>query len=117
MRPKSKPKKKKKKKAAKEESCFELRTANSGAFWSRIKSTSFLPNLGRKFSGGSRKKTPGPHYLFTLLLFQSNTFQKIFPTNFLSYFFFILPKIHSTKPTPSVCLLRKWRNMKETIEH
>ena len=47
---------------------------------------SFLSILERKHFGGSRKKTPGPHHLFSFLPIQPNTHQKSFFSYFLFYF-------------------------------
>ena len=53
--------------------------------------SSFLPILGRKLFGGSKKKKPEPHHLFSLPSSQSNTLQKVFTPRFL-FLFFHLPQ-------------------------
>ena len=63
----------------------------------------FLPILGKKLFDGQRRKHLTPLSLSPLPT-QPNTLQKVFILHFFSFFFFILPKIHSTKHTLKVSL-------------
>ena len=70
-----------------------------------IQPLNFLSILGKKLFGGPVEKTPS----FSLFPFQPNMKHppKSFPSSFSLPFFFIIPKIHSTKHTLKLLKLHK----------
>ena len=100
--------KKKKKKKGEEVGTTSMCTVHMGILvnlgeW--FSSPRFSSILGKKLSGGLRKKTLGPYHTFSLPPSQSNTLQKVSPP-----FFSIFPKIHSTKHILKVSTKESWKN-------
>ena len=80
----------------------------------RLPPPNFLSIFGRKLFDRPGKKTQWPHHSFPLSTSQLNTLQKVLLSLSLSlnFFFFILPKIHSTKNT-NVRATTWWQQIKE----
>ena len=112
--------KKKEKERRRSQHVGDLEVNSKGVFRSSFYEFS-LPSfpfiLGRKLFGGLGEKTPKPHHLFSFLPTQLSTFQKSFPSYFLSkvfhppYFTFKqthpkgLPPIHKGPPRSLVGIM------------
>ena len=99
--------KKKKKKKRKKKATYWMKPMHlhMGIFVIYLSNSphSAFSHFGENFLASIRRKHLTPTNIFlSLSLFQPNTLQKVFFPHFLSFFFFIFPKIHSTKHTLNV---------------